>query len=161
MPEIPGLLASTSPTSTGDPQELILLGPRCRYTRLVPCDGYQASNQGISGTPARLGAFPHRCGHGAPGGCPPYLDEAPAVQGGVHAARHLRREPHRAVAVAQPPAAPQAAHLGAAPRRRQQHRHRQQEDGGTAHGRRGDGAGPPGHVGARPGAAPRAPPAGR
>lgn len=102
---------------------------------------------------------------GTPGGCPPYLDETPAVQGGVGAARHLRRQPQRAVAVAQPPAAPQAAHLGAAPCRR--HRQQQREDGGAAHGRwgwrwgNGDGARPPGHVGAKPGAAPRAPPAGR
>lgn len=39
----------------------------------------------------------------------PYLDEAPAEQRGVNAARHLRSERHRAVPAAEPPAPPQAA----------------------------------------------------
>lgn len=75
-------------------------------------------------------------------GCLPYLDEAPAVQGGVHAARHLPSQHHRAVPVAQPPAPPQAVHLraartrGASParRRHQQQQQQQQQGGCSAHG---------------------------
>lgn len=62
----------------------------------------------------------------------PYLDEAPAEQRGVNAARHLRSERHRAVPAAEPPAPPQAAHLRAARGHRQRHQqHRQQLRGGT------------------------------
>lgn len=95
---------------------------------------------------------PHRRGdpraEGEPGeacrrGRLPYLDEASAVQGGVHAARHLPSEHHRAVPVAQPPAPPQAVHLRAARGRdagpaRGRHQQQQQQRS-SAHG----GARPP------------------
>lgn len=70
----------------------------------------------------------------------PYLDEAPAVQGGMHATRHLPLERQRAVPVAQLPATPQAVHLGAArgrPPRRHQQQQQQLQHGGATHGRCG------------------------
>lgn len=64
----------------------------------------------------------------------PYLDEALAEQRGVNAARHLRSERHRAVPAAEPPAPPQAAHLGAARGHRQrQQQHRQQQESSGSH----------------------------